>query len=608
MIPPEIAEEDLDLAIKSHEKDIFDVFDSIDDKELYVFHSYNNVSIFDNTLYEHETDFIVLHKDLGIFFIESKASDAGPLYRNNNEWYYGNGKKMTHNPFVQAALNKHQMFSNVNMLRNPSLKKLLLSTKFMHCVCFPTMFDIECDRLGEGDGCLRDLIISKDDLISPQKLKARLEHIASIKLPKQDLRDFRKLSSAEAKQIVEEFLCRNTKTVPVYVHSQAVQNYSFYKLLKAQNLVLDFLDCENFVAITGGAGTGKTVVAVEKARRLASEGDNVIFLCFNKELQTRLEAAYKIPNVRFYTLAAFITALTGDYKNYKLASDKITEMLLDGSLLKIGNINYKHVIIDEAQDFGNDEYNIASDYDDREQFLNDLKDLILEKGSFYVFYDKQQLIQAKAIPKFIEEADSRLSLRKNVRNTENIGKMAMKSISDKRCFIPNKVSGDIPNFYFVQFSFPLKTLDKSISNYLSKGLKDIVIISLSTVKNSVLNTSGRVFEDSASGKFYYKTSDGNKIDFTSCRKFKGCEADVVILLDASADSFKKDLNGHDTKSNFLFYVGVSRAKRYLEVFASISDDDCNEILPILDGRYKNRPSKNPKHDFADSLGGNAIIV
>ena len=42
------------------------------------------------------------------------------------------------------------------------------------------------------------------------------------------------------------------------------------------------------------------------------------------------------------------------------------------------------------------------------------------EGTFYVFYDKLQLVQSFEIPKFIERADCRLTLYKNCRNTKRL--------------------------------------------------------------------------------------------------------------------------------------------------------------------------------------------
>ena len=43
---------------------------------------------------------------------------------------------------------------------------------------------------------------------------------------------------------------------------------------------MDFLDEQLTAAVNGAAGTGKTMIAVEKARRHAAAGERVLFLCF----------------------------------------------------------------------------------------------------------------------------------------------------------------------------------------------------------------------------------------------------------------------------------------------------------------------------------------
>ena len=74
---------------------------------------------------------------------------------------------------------------------------------------------------------------------------------------------------------------------------------------------------------------------------------------------------------------------------------------------------YQHIVIDEGQDFG---------FDDIEEgeILDKLKLMVEDKGTFYVFYDRLQLIQGRKIPSFIEDADCKLTLYRNCRNTENI--------------------------------------------------------------------------------------------------------------------------------------------------------------------------------------------
>ena len=87
----------------------------------------------------------------------------------------------------------------------------------------------------------------------------------------------------------------------------------------------------------------------------------------------------------------------------------------------------------------------------------------------------------------------------------------------------------------------------------------------------------------------------NKYLFTTCRKFKGLEADVVILLDVDKATFEQE-------NVLIFYVGTSRARIKLEITAILSDDDCKEILTsVLNYQGKIRRAKK---DFAGAL--NAI--
>ena len=57
---------------------------------------------------------------------------------------------------------------------------------------------------------------------------------------------------------------------------------SLVRLTTEQMRILDYLAFSPRLGITGAAGTGKTLVAMERAARLAAEGQRVLLLCFNK--------------------------------------------------------------------------------------------------------------------------------------------------------------------------------------------------------------------------------------------------------------------------------------------------------------------------------------
>ena len=87
---------------------------------------------------------------------------------------------------------------------------------------------------------------------------------------------------------------------------------------------------------------------------------------------------------------------------------------------------------------------------------------------------------------------------------------------------------------------------------------------------------------------YYK----NKYEFSTCRKFKGLEADAIILVDVDENTFEQE-------NVLLFYVGSSRARIRLDVISNLDDEKCTAILKNkLD--YKGKVKK-PKRDLAKAL-------
>jgi DNA replication protein DnaC len=56
------------------------------------------------------------------------------------------------------------------------------------------------------------------------------------------------------------------------------------ELTQQQFAILRLLRMHERAAIVGGAGTGKTLLAMEKAQQLADAGYRVLFLCYNRNL------------------------------------------------------------------------------------------------------------------------------------------------------------------------------------------------------------------------------------------------------------------------------------------------------------------------------------
>ena len=65
-------------------------------------------------------------------------------------------------------------------------------------------------------------------------------------------------------------------------------NVVIEQLTEEQYVILDYLKRHRRAAISGSAGSGKTLVALEKAIRLYRDGFSVLFLCHNPYLANSL--------------------------------------------------------------------------------------------------------------------------------------------------------------------------------------------------------------------------------------------------------------------------------------------------------------------------------
>ena len=79
--------------------------------------------------------------------------------------------------------------------------------------------------------------------------------------------------------------------------------------------------------------------------------------------------------------------------------------------------------------------------------------------------------------------------------------------------------------------------------------------------------------------------------FTSARKYKGLEANVVILIDIDKKTFSSD------EERRVFYVGASRAKHFLELFTVLEDSDIPKFAKAITGIK----AKNPKAAIGSGL-------
>ena len=238
--------------------------------------------------------------------------------------------------------------------------------------------------------------------------------------------------------------------------------------------------------------------------------------------------------------------------------------------------SYKHIIIDEGQDFG--QSNIEEN-----NIIDSLRMLVLDNdfnnGSFYIFYDKNQLIQGQKIPDYIADSDCKLTLYRNCRNTANIAKTSFRLLRNDKLpkLKENSIRGESPEMYIgTDKDILLSALNKSIDKDIEEGMENIVILTCLTEEKSI-------FADHLK-EGYYKYN-GKRYMFTTCRKFKGLEADAVIITDINYNTFAEG----DEK---ITYVGSSRAKYRLSLIVQMSEEECCDVLDIIGTKHGKRPAKS----------------
>lgn len=253
---------------------------------------------------------------------------------------------------------------------------------------------------------------------------------------------------------------------------------AFLKLTNEQTGLLDYISEQKTATIQGVAGTGKTLIAKEAARRFGEEGRKVLFLCFNRFLFLYLQKAFPYPNVSYYNIHTLIA-------QYRRGADTSTPDKRISELQKIDwdILDYDDVVIDEAQDFLNGEIIYFKDY------------IELRDGHFFAFYDKNQILTTKEVPEWIRNSECKLLLTKNCRNTYEIAVTSYNVIDitlDKKILM---VNGEQTSISFVKGNI-IPALTKLL-RYLTgddQGYEysDIVILSLKSEKESLMRDVTKV--------------------------------------------------------------------------------------------------------------------
>lgn len=569
------------MAIMIPEKPIEISKDSLEDvmfhalellpNDYYVFHSFKLLNCDDGFYHESETDFIIFSASKGIICIEAKAGKKIQR-REDGNWYYGSGIKMGHKgPYNQAASNMWKLTRYATSL---GLDDVMSKCKVLSAVWFPSIKKSDLYKVNLPSEADKRITLTAEALDDPLTY---IDEIFDIEFTAGTRTN---LSPNNADALIQKLLCPHFNLIPSITFKNDQKKRIFNRLLDEQTKLLDYIVDQPNGVINGAAGTGKTMIGLEMARRRGCEGERVLFICYNKFLLTFLKENYgDLENVDFYTIDGLACKMCKtDTPDYKLFCEVLEDCYYNGTF------GYRHIIIDEGQDFG--QHDIAEN-----NVIELLEMNVLESdafpGTFYVFYDKLQLVQGRTIPKYIQDSDCKLTLYRNCRNTLNIAKTSLRPLGEanrKAKVREEACDGELPLMSFCSKDRVKFAIDELISLFLDNGDEEIVILTYKTEEQSVLA------DYIENGHYKYKRK---QFLFSTCRKFKGLEADAVILIDVDYTLF----NEEDSRR---FYVGSSRARFDLGIVSLMSEDECKKLLEEKEIRV----GKNPYKSMATAL--NAI--
>jgi superfamily I DNA/RNA helicase len=382
--------------------------------------------------------------------------------------------------------------------------------------------------------------------------------------------------SPEQTTILQDHLRPNFEVYMSPRERQNEQQDEIKRFTEEQFGALDALASQPRLLFTGPAGTGKTALAIEAARRAAEAGQRVLFLCYTKRLSTHLAAECEAlgGRVNVSTLHALMLQIAGiragdpTSEFWKTTLPEIAlDKLADGAE---GHDRYDLLILDEAQDLSNDSWLIV---------LDELIKGGLSAGNWMFFGD----FEGQAIFDTPEDTKAELDrfrelsanvvhyrLRMNCRNRKSTAEHAIRlgRLGEIYAgFRRDSDSGPRPKFIAHHGHDDQKEkVSAELDKLLRKGVPPESIVILSP-KRDGQSISSYLSENYQSKVVPLDKRGKGQVGFSTIHSFKGLESPYVLVTDI--DDIQR------TESRRLLYTALTRP---LDTFLIFMSSEASETL------------------------------
>lgn len=505
-----------------------------------------------------ETDILVAHPRLGLLVIEVKGGRISLDYPNRR-WTSTDRHGIEHeikNPFDQARQGKFGILEKLK--EHPGWQRLRIRRfNIGHAAFFPDIGDggrlcgPDAPPAIIGDqGDLAQLAIWVEQALSYWQgtSESALNEIGTRGI-----------------EIVISIFARTATTRPLLSARIKDEDEQRIRLTQTQATVLNMLQRQRRVMIAGGAGTGKTLIAREKAMRLADEGMRTLLVCFNRGLADHLrEQCNGVSGLDIATfhqvchrwIARAKAELGRDYlseakRDYPRADEfsQLMPLALANAIDALGPA-YDAIVVDEGQDFA-------------DEFWMPIEMLLtsLDRGVLYVFLDENQDIYRRSAD--IPVSGEPMVLDRNCRNTDAIHQAAYRHYRGM-AVMPPDIEGISVD------TLRATGIKSQAQSMVALATRLIVEEKIAPHEIAILMCDGRERDNIEAilasspipkpAKFGRIEDYGmNALTVDTVARFKGLERDTIILCAFDSCSAEQDRE--------TLYVGMSRAKSLLYLSA-----------------------------------------
>jgi hypothetical protein len=486
-------------------------------------------------LKDHEVDFVVAIEGAGIVCLEVKG---GEVWHDGHGWRQKRGgRDHSIEPVRQAREACYALRDYIE--KDPRWSQGRL--RWDHVVVLPNTELADDFALSD---CPRWKVIDRNDLPT---MVAKLRDV----LVRQQL-DRPLLTKHGIDQITTALSGRGLPQRDVVARALANEDAAD-ALTEHQGVILDAIRLLNRIEVRGGAGSGKTFLAMEQARRLAQRGQRVALVCYSHGLASYLERITATWPHRqrpgyvgeFHALGVQWGARQGPDESLRTEEtvqfwehDLPRQMAELAMELEPGH-RFDSIVVDEAQDFADSWW---------EPMLIALKDP--DEGGLYVFTDEGQRVFNRYGSPPVPLVP--LILDHNLRNTRQIANAFQPLVDHPMRFLGGE--GPAVSFVACNREDALSVGDDQIEALLEQGWRPEDL--------ALLTTGGRHPEQTERQKeghtAYWDTFwDADQVFYGHVLGFNGLERRALVLVVNEASQFDR--------SRERLYVGLSRARDQLVV-------------------------------------------